>query len=292
MVKEFTDLQGVVGRDLRAARGASRAGVEGHLRSVPPAGGPDARPREASGAILGLADRFDTLAGLFRLGLVPTGSKDPYGLRRAAAGIVAIVIARSGAWTGSPSRAGAAPVPGGPRRASRAEPRSRELEKFFAERLRNLLERRGHPPTTRSRPSWDGGSGTSPTPRSARRPSTEARRQDGLPLADPRLQADPEHRGGRPAGAPDAALYREDAERRSRPISCRRGSSSESSSPAAATAPRWRRSPPSRLRSTGSSSKCSSTSGAGPEAEPSGAARRDPEEFSRLADFSEIVVEK
>ena len=88
MVKEFTDLQGVVG-GIYARR-------EGHPDSVwkaiydqyRPASATDDPPREATGAILSLADRFDTLAGLFRIGLVPTGSKDPYGLRRAALGAV------------------------------------------------------------------------------------------------------------------------------------------------------------------------------------------------------------
>src|SRR5262249_56094828 len=57
--------------------------------------GSDDPPREASGAILSLADRFDSLCSLFRIGLVPTGSKDPYGLRRAALGAVSIATSRN-----------------------------------------------------------------------------------------------------------------------------------------------------------------------------------------------------
>ena len=47
-------------------------------------------PRGAVGQVTALADRVDTLVGFFALGLVPTGSKDPFGLRRAALGVVRI----------------------------------------------------------------------------------------------------------------------------------------------------------------------------------------------------------
>ena len=143
VVKEFTDLQGIVG-GIYARR-------ERHPDSVwkavydqyRPSSGSEEPPREASGAVLSLADRFDSLAGLFRLGLVPTGSKDPYGLRRAALGIVSIVIGRN--W-----RADWRPIV---RRALSLYPAEvrgldddavvEELGRFFADRLRSLLERRG-----------------------------------------------------------------------------------------------------------------------------------------------------
>ena len=143
VVKEFTDLQGIVG-GIYARR-------ERHPDSVwkavydqyRPASGSEEPPREASGAVLSMADRFDSLAGLFRLGLVPTGSKDPYGLRRAALGIVSIAIGRN--W-----RADWRPVV---RKALSLYPADlpgpspdetiEELGRFFADRLRSLLERRG-----------------------------------------------------------------------------------------------------------------------------------------------------
>jgi glycyl-tRNA synthetase beta chain len=60
-----------------------------------PASADDAIPRSAEGAVLGLADRIDTIAGMFGLGMEPTGSKDPFALRRAANAIVRI-LAESG----------------------------------------------------------------------------------------------------------------------------------------------------------------------------------------------------
>src|SRR6185295_6098542 len=57
-----------------------------------PASTEDAIPRGRVGQLVGLADRIDTLAGIFGLGLVPTGSKDPFGLRRAAQGAVRIAL--------------------------------------------------------------------------------------------------------------------------------------------------------------------------------------------------------
>src|SRR5207249_1220296 len=104
----------------------------------------DEPPREAPGAILALADRFDTLAGLFQIGFAPTGSKDPYGLRRAAFGAVSIVTAQGWRldWRPVLERALSLYPPG---IAAIGAPRAlSELETFFAERLRNLLERRGY----------------------------------------------------------------------------------------------------------------------------------------------------
>jgi len=109
-----------------------------------PASAGDEPPREAPGAILALADRFDTLAGLFQIGFAPTGSKDPYGLRRAAFGAVSIVTAQGWRldWRPVLERALSLYPPG---IAAIGAPRAlSELETFFAERLRNLLERRGY----------------------------------------------------------------------------------------------------------------------------------------------------
>jgi glycyl-tRNA synthetase beta chain len=143
VVKEFTDLQGVMGgiyaRRERYPEAVSKAVADQYR----PASGSDDPPREASGAILSLADRFDSLCGLFRIGLVPTGSKDPYGLRRAALGAVSIAIARGWRTDWRPVVRKAlslypADLPG-----RTAEETVEELTKFFADRLRALLERRG-----------------------------------------------------------------------------------------------------------------------------------------------------
>ena len=94
MVKEFTDLQGKVGgiyaREEGMADGVWQAIYDHYL----PVNLDDALPRTVSGAIVSLADRIDTLVGFFRVGLKPTGSKDPFALRRAAQGVVQILLNR------------------------------------------------------------------------------------------------------------------------------------------------------------------------------------------------------
>jgi len=143
VVKEFTDLQGIVG-GIYARR-------ERHPDSVwkaiydqyRPSSGSEEPPRDASGAILSLADRFDSLAGFFRLGLVPTGSKDPYGLRRAALGIVSIAIGRNWRTDWRPVVRKAFSLYPEELKGLEADAVIEELGRFFADRLRSLLERRG-----------------------------------------------------------------------------------------------------------------------------------------------------
>lgn len=92
MVKEFTDLQGVVGGLYARAEGAPEAVWQAIYDQYRPAGAKDSLPRGAVGQVTALADRLDTLAGFFGLGLIPTGSKDPFGLRRAALGVVRLAL--------------------------------------------------------------------------------------------------------------------------------------------------------------------------------------------------------
>ncbi len=91
LVKEFTELQGIIGGLYARAEGKSERVSEAIYDQYTPAGSEGRVPRSVEGALLGIADRADTLAGLFRLGLEPTGSKDPFALRRAANAIVKIL---------------------------------------------------------------------------------------------------------------------------------------------------------------------------------------------------------
>ena len=91
LVKEFTELQGIIGGLYARAEGKSSRVSEAIYDQYMPAGTEGRVPRSVEGALLGLADRADTLAGLFSLGLEPTGSKDPFALRRAANAIVTIL---------------------------------------------------------------------------------------------------------------------------------------------------------------------------------------------------------
>jgi len=92
MVREFTDLQGIVGglyaREQRLGEEVAQAIYE-HYR---PLSMDDEIPYTHAGRLLSLADKWDTLVECFKVGMAPTGSKDPFGLRRAAQGIVRIIV--------------------------------------------------------------------------------------------------------------------------------------------------------------------------------------------------------
>jgi len=95
LVKEFTELQGQIGGLYAASQGFSSTVADAIYDQYLPASAKDAVPRSPEGAILGIADRIDTIAGMFRLGMEPTGSKDPFALRRAANSIVRILAESS-----------------------------------------------------------------------------------------------------------------------------------------------------------------------------------------------------
>jgi glycyl-tRNA synthetase beta chain len=91
LVKEFTELQGVVGGLYARAQGFSEATATAIYDQYLPESMEDSVPRTVEGSLLAIADKADTIAGMFGLGLEPTGSKDPFALRRAANGIVKIL---------------------------------------------------------------------------------------------------------------------------------------------------------------------------------------------------------
>jgi glycyl-tRNA synthetase beta chain len=96
LVKEFTELQGIVGGlyarvqqlDRDMADGTRRAIADAIYDHYKPESMEDSVPRTLEGAVLAIADKADSIAGMFALGLQPTGSKDPFALRRQANGIV------------------------------------------------------------------------------------------------------------------------------------------------------------------------------------------------------------
>jgi glycyl-tRNA synthetase beta chain len=91
LVKEFTELQGVVGGLYARAQGFSAAVGDAIYDQYKPVSMEDSVPRTLEGSLLAIADKADTIAGMFGLGLEPTGSKDPFALRRAANGVVKIL---------------------------------------------------------------------------------------------------------------------------------------------------------------------------------------------------------
>ena len=93
LVIELTSLQGIMGREYARLSGESEQVGQAILEHYLPRSADDVTPESRVGLALGLADRIDSLAGLFGVGLAPTGSADPYHLRRAALGLVQNLIA-------------------------------------------------------------------------------------------------------------------------------------------------------------------------------------------------------
>jgi glycyl-tRNA synthetase beta chain len=91
MVKEFTDLQGIVGGLYAKFQGEPEAVSRAIYEHYQPLSMEDSIPETVEGRIVGLADKLDTLRGCFSVGLIPSGSKDPFALRRAAQGVVKIL---------------------------------------------------------------------------------------------------------------------------------------------------------------------------------------------------------
>ena len=136
LVKEFTELQGIVGGLYAHAQGFSPAVADAIYDHYKPESMEDSVPRTVEGALLAIADKADTIAGMFGLGLEPTGSKDPFALRRAANGVVKILAESAVALPLKLSEIAAV--------ASRDDAVTVRMLAFFAERLEFYLrEARG-----------------------------------------------------------------------------------------------------------------------------------------------------
>ena len=92
MVKEFTELQGIVGGLYAAAQGESTSVATSIYDHYKPVSMEDTIPRTIEGQIVALADKLDTLRECFKIGMIPSGSKDPFALRRAAQGAVKLLF--------------------------------------------------------------------------------------------------------------------------------------------------------------------------------------------------------
>lgn len=92
MVDEFTELQGVMGREYAKISGENEIASLAIYEQYLPRYSGDELPTTTAGAILSIADKLDTIAGCFAIGIQPTSSQDPYGLRRQALGIINIIL--------------------------------------------------------------------------------------------------------------------------------------------------------------------------------------------------------
>ena len=92
MVGEFPKLQGIVGREYSRLSGEKPEVAEAVYEHYLPAFAGDRLPSSAVGDIVSIADKMDTIVGSFGIGLIPTGTADPFGLRRQALGIIRIIL--------------------------------------------------------------------------------------------------------------------------------------------------------------------------------------------------------
>ncbi|MDX1978095.1 MAG: glycine--tRNA ligase subunit beta [Pseudanabaenaceae cyanobacterium bins.68] len=142
MVKEFPELQGVMGQYYAQASGEPPLVCQGIREHYLPRGAGDVLPESVTGKIVAISDRLDTLVGIFGLGIVPTGSSDPFALRRAAAGIVQII------WQANyelnlPEAIAQTTVIYGEKLKLSALEIQEHLHKWFEQRARTLLQERG-----------------------------------------------------------------------------------------------------------------------------------------------------
>jgi glycyl-tRNA synthetase beta chain len=143
MVKEFTSLQGVMGGIYAREEGQPEEVWQAVYDQYMPASTEDRIPRGRIGQVAGLADRLDTLVGIFGLGLIPTGSRDPFGLRRAAQGVVRIAL-EGGLPLDLEEAAARAAVLYGDRLTRGAEQILDDLRPFLHDRMRYVLGLAGY----------------------------------------------------------------------------------------------------------------------------------------------------
>lgn len=92
MVMEFTELQGVMGKEYALIDGEDKGVAEAINEQYQPRFAGDVLPQTDMGKVLGIADKFDTITGMFSRGFIPTGSQDPFALRRQTIGILNILV--------------------------------------------------------------------------------------------------------------------------------------------------------------------------------------------------------
>lgn len=93
MVCEFTELQGLMGKEYALLNGETPEVANAIFEHYLPRFAGDELPESVAGKMLSIADKIDNIVATFSRGLIPTGSQDPYALRRQALGIVNILIA-------------------------------------------------------------------------------------------------------------------------------------------------------------------------------------------------------
>jgi glycyl-tRNA synthetase beta chain len=145
MVREFTELQGVVGGLYARAQGESEEISWAVYDQYKPIGLDDPIPRNLTGCAVALADKLDSLVACFAVGAIPTGSSDPFALRRAALGVVKIILERKLPLSISAAISAAAKSLGEQTpKIDASEAAQKQVLEFLLERARYILkEKRG-----------------------------------------------------------------------------------------------------------------------------------------------------
>jgi glycyl-tRNA synthetase beta chain len=137
MVGEFPELQGIMGRYYALADGEPPEVADAIAEHYLPRFAGDALPPSINGQVLAIADRLDTLAGVFVIGKKPSGNRDPFGLRRAALGIIRILV-ECGLDVDLKQLIDTA-VAAQPKKTEEDADLSREIYEFITERLRRYF---------------------------------------------------------------------------------------------------------------------------------------------------------
>jgi glycyl-tRNA synthetase beta chain len=144
MIYEFPELQGVMGREYALIQGENPVVAKAIYEHYLPTQAGGALPETDEGAIVSIADKLDTIVGFFGVNQIPTGTADPYGLRRQALGILNIILHRHYQLDLADLIDKSMAILGTKLRRP-AEETKRDVLEFFKGRLENQLISQGHP---------------------------------------------------------------------------------------------------------------------------------------------------
>ncbi|OEH93709.1 glycine--tRNA ligase subunit beta [Bacillus solimangrovi] len=144
MVYEFTELQGVMGEKYARMFGEDETVAKAVNEHYMPRSANDDLPTSETGAIVSIADKLDTIVGCYGIGLIPSGSQDPYALRRQGAGIMQILIQKEWSFHFEQLLQAAVKQMNNLQLLKRdSNEVQRELIDFFKLRLKNILQEKG-----------------------------------------------------------------------------------------------------------------------------------------------------
>jgi glycyl-tRNA synthetase beta chain len=144
MVKEFDELQGIMGKEYALLQGEDKEVAEAIFEHYLPRFAGDCTPETLIGSILSISDKMDTICGCFAIGIQPTGSQDPYALRRQAIGVTAIILDNS-VFLGLSDLIETSLKPFALKGILKGDERSikRDIIEFFRQRFKNVMIDRG-----------------------------------------------------------------------------------------------------------------------------------------------------